>query len=408
MSWYIWCKKMISGLGVCVLILLLPTQLGLHLWPASAYLQGLRIDYLAPTLYAYDTVIILWYCMLVWQKKAPRISLLLILLIGINTTTSLVPFHTGLHWLRMLLSWYVYIDMFNKYKQQVMFLLIPMSLWQLTLVWQQFDNQSALQGVWYWLGERAIYPWMPDVAQTSLHGRLLLRPYGTFSHPNAMGGFFLVVHFLLVQYQYTTTKGLLAKGIGLFCAAAVLCLSFSRSTLLTFACIHILLLFTDARMRLCKMCFLARPLMLLVLIVVFASGTGDIYSASKRLYLLQQAYTQIPYHLATGTGFGGSVRLTAEYVFLNIPLFQPVHSVYILWILETGLVGVVWLIYTSYQKRHLIWRDLHTSAPLVAICVTALFDHYWLTQPQNMRLLLLVCAWLLSHPPVQKMVKYQS
>ena len=43
-----------------LIVFLAPTQLGLHFWPNSALVYGVRIDYLAPTLYFFDLLIILY------------------------------------------------------------------------------------------------------------------------------------------------------------------------------------------------------------------------------------------------------------------------------------------------------------------------------------------------------------
>ena len=41
------------------IILFLPTQLGLHFWPEYSKVLGLRIDYLSPTIYMTDVLILL-------------------------------------------------------------------------------------------------------------------------------------------------------------------------------------------------------------------------------------------------------------------------------------------------------------------------------------------------------------
>src|ERR1035437_8081006 len=49
----------ISKLFFYLLILFLPTQLGKHFWPNSSFVYGLRLDYLSPTLYFTDILILL-------------------------------------------------------------------------------------------------------------------------------------------------------------------------------------------------------------------------------------------------------------------------------------------------------------------------------------------------------------
>ena len=41
-----------------LLVVLLPAQIGKHFWPKEAFVRGIRIDYLSPTLFLTDLVII--------------------------------------------------------------------------------------------------------------------------------------------------------------------------------------------------------------------------------------------------------------------------------------------------------------------------------------------------------------
>ena len=38
---------------------LLPTQLGKHFWPGWSLISGIRVDYLAPTIYLVDIIVIM-------------------------------------------------------------------------------------------------------------------------------------------------------------------------------------------------------------------------------------------------------------------------------------------------------------------------------------------------------------
>jgi hypothetical protein len=42
-----------------LLIFLLPVQLGRHFWPDFSFVLGLKIDYLAPTVYLTDLLVLL-------------------------------------------------------------------------------------------------------------------------------------------------------------------------------------------------------------------------------------------------------------------------------------------------------------------------------------------------------------
>src|SRR6266704_691714 len=57
-------KWTMENLLFSLLILFLPTQFGKHFWPSFSIIQGIRVDYLSPTLYFTDILIILLF--LVW------------------------------------------------------------------------------------------------------------------------------------------------------------------------------------------------------------------------------------------------------------------------------------------------------------------------------------------------------
>ena len=56
--WLLNRKINLSAIFFYLLILFLPTQLGKHFWPNFSYVYGVRIDYLSPTLYFTDILII--------------------------------------------------------------------------------------------------------------------------------------------------------------------------------------------------------------------------------------------------------------------------------------------------------------------------------------------------------------
>ncbi|MEK9176076.1 MAG: hypothetical protein AAB520_01390, partial [Patescibacteria group bacterium] len=52
-----------------LLLLFLPTQLGLHLWPDFSFVHGIRIDYLSPTIYFTDFLIVILFLICLIKKK---------------------------------------------------------------------------------------------------------------------------------------------------------------------------------------------------------------------------------------------------------------------------------------------------------------------------------------------------
>ena len=63
-----WSEKILLFLT----ILFLPTQLGKHFWPQFSYIYSLRVDYLSPTLYFWD--ILVMGLLSVWVLRKPEIN----------------------------------------------------------------------------------------------------------------------------------------------------------------------------------------------------------------------------------------------------------------------------------------------------------------------------------------------
>src|ERR1035437_10261792 len=57
-SWLLSQRINLSAIFFYLLVLFLPTQLGKHFWPNFSYVYGIRIDYLSPTLYFTDLLVI--------------------------------------------------------------------------------------------------------------------------------------------------------------------------------------------------------------------------------------------------------------------------------------------------------------------------------------------------------------
>ena len=64
--------------------------------------------------------------------------------------------------------------------------------------------------------------------------------------------------------------------------------------------------------------------------------------------------------------------------FLNAWELQPVHNIFLLVFSETGIVGLIAFIYLFFS--------VSINSQLIAIILTGLSDHYWLTLQQNLLL----------------------
>jgi hypothetical protein len=373
-----------------LLILLIPTQLGKHFWPDFSLIYGLRIDYLSPTLYLTDVLIVLILFLWVVEEK-PKIKLSFwamlggfALLLGIISSTN---FEVGVYKLVKLfelvgLGYYVCRV---KSSWTIILRFLPWALVYTSLIAiVQFCQQSSLNN-WFWLlGERPLSVIVPGIALENLGGSLFLRPYATFSHPNSMAGLLLVG---LISTLFTFKKIRFFWGyLGLILWGIFLSFSYS-AWLVGVAILGLYFLFGKKKKSLFATGFLTTGLVVL--------GFTQISSQSviERWQLMLAAFSMIKDNFFFGVGLNNFiVRLPEYWVPISYRLWQPVHNFYLLTFAETGIVVFVLVIifFAKTARKLLAGKNYSLFLALVAILLLGFFDHYWLTLQQNQILLSLI------------------
>ena len=213
-------QKSISSILLYIFIALLPVQLGTFFFFRFSYISGVKIDYLAPALYLTDicaVLLIICNARYVYKKLHKHIILILLLFL-IN---ALFASHTAIgmyHFAKILEIAGLFIVIKNihlDYKKLIIILLVS-TLVEFLLCIGQMLSASSLQGIFYYLGERSFNLSTPGIAKVSLHGKEILRPYGTFSHPNSLAGFYLLFYtFILLSQRFTHNARLKYIRLGL-------------------------------------------------------------------------------------------------------------------------------------------------------------------------------------------------
>jgi len=395
---------------VCVFffIFLLPTQLTKHYWPSWSYVQGIGIDYLAFKISVLDIlsiiiVILHWQHYLSFSKIVKGISTLIILLGMLNSFFAVREIHTLLLWIGLAshtLALLIIVKNIRKYLTIIVVGIATSTAIQIILVMMQFMSQSSIQGVWYWLGERKIIMSLPDIAKIYVNGREFLRPYGTFSHPNALGGYYMLLFFFMIWFKKNilhTRLQILGANIVIFICPYLILSSFSKTAIIGFVIGSIILILNDKVYRKCKFCLVARVVMLLTITFIFAQLSGDPDSLTKRWVLIQNALQVIAQYPLWGVGFGNYVAAQAT---ILMPmkfssLFQPVHNVLLLVISEFGIGGLT-VIYMII--RRLMGIGIRYVLPMsiaLPVIITMMMDHYWVTAIQNQTLIIFVAMFLI-------------
>ncbi|MFN4212527.1 MAG: O-antigen ligase family protein [Microgenomates group bacterium] len=381
---------------IFLFILFLPTQLGKHFFLNFSYIEGVRVDYLAPTIYFIDIIFLL----LLFQNFPTIVFdfwkvwwIFIVLMINIFTASSKpIAFYSSLKIFKLLAVFFI----FKKIKisaKKVLLSLSIMGVVELFLTVGQIFYQRSLQGFFYFLGERYFTLATPGIAKASLNGIEFLRPYGTFSHPNSLAGFYLLVYFFVLTNK-KFNQFFYLKYLSLFIFSSLVFISFSKVAIVSYLILNVIYSFMSFPPRLkawrklqqeprfCKPCIIARTLTLLVVSFIFLQATTDPLTWAKRVELLKNALTIIFQHPVFGVGLGNYLLAQNQFV-LKYSLFfnQPVHNIFLLFFAEVGVpfgLFIFYKIFVFFKKNLFAIYYL-----LFAILITGFFDHYWLTLPQN-------------------------
>ena len=384
---------------------LLVSQLGKHFFFPFSYLSGIRIDYLAPTLYITD-ILSLPFLIYSIKKvfflrkfKVDPITLIMIILFTINLFFSL----SWPLWIYSMARFMQWISIFHIFKSEaknksifpaLLYGLLLGGFFELILSLLQLSSRQSIQGWWYYLGERSFSIVTPGIAKAYFLGKEFLRPYGTFSHPNSLAGFYLLLYAFVLTNKRVTNA--FFKTCFLVIASALILISFSRTAIVIYVLIN--LIYFAKNFFFCHTCFVAKIIIALFLILFAFNITGDINSFQKRNDFAQKSLSIIAQNPFSGTGLGS--YLIAQHQFpqkFSTFFEQPVHNIFLLIIAQLGipLSGLLFFSMYRYIERHL--KKMYFFLPFICIFLTGSVDHYWITLQQNVLVSAVIFGILFSY-----------
>lgn len=411
-----------------LLLLFLPSQLGWHFWPNWAVVDGVRVDYLSPTIYFTDVLVLvalLWGTIVVYKLNLQKLFddqkrglfMSMFLFIAVNTLFSVSPAVTTFKWIRFwgvvffgflfAKNWFRYLS-----KQMVIVSLgIGVLISSILAIWQ-FLIQQSVGGWWYYLGERTFTQVTPGIANAFISGQLLLRPYGTFSHPNILGGF-LGLALILIYAVFLREKRVNYQGFPylklylstvLVIGQTALFVTLSRAAIAAY--LLSLLIFVWRRQFIKKRRIQVVMLLCLIGLVVLGQRlsniTVEIEPILVRWQNLIRTWEGIWVSPIFGTGLGTApLVLKIEKISYSLR-FQPPHSVILTFLLETGILGTLFVIATLYRIFIKSWDkfrdgDALSIATVSFILLTGMVDHYWLTINQSSLIMIVLGGMALSY-----------
>jgi len=362
-----------------LVIFLIPSNLFFKLYESTAYINGLRVDYLVPKIYLTDLVIITFLISFFTKKlltKKETFSFILLVLIQFFSTNQMASWY---FLAKMFIFWmFLKVVLVNRkiyleYQQKYMGYVIGSTLiFQSLLATYQYFTQKSLVG-YMLLGEANLNNYA-GIAKTAIKGAEKILPYGTTAHPNVLGG---VLSIYLLIYLLLNTKIKLSKIVVVVLTTVALVLTQSISAILTLVT-GLVILFTKQGNKIKK----------------FRSG--------YRVGLVGVAF------ILTLTSLNGLNNFTArveEYGNNNemIRFVQPVHNVFLLIFAELGVTGVLALGYlisstkdwlsNKQKNNNKINAKNYPYAWIIILLPILLLDHYLITINTGQLLLILIAIF---------------
>ncbi len=383
-------------------LLLIPTQLGRHVWLNESSVLGIRVDYLSLIFYATDIAWLLW----VWtQRKKIKIELnffvlIMLLFMGINVIFAEAKVVAVYRWIRIWQWWLTWqLVILNKLKiKEYLLKIVP---WWIVgesfLGLAQIVKGGSINGLLWWLGERRFVYGGIGIAQMRILDEAWIRAYGTFSHPNSLAGFLLLAWWWfrrqkskINQVWYWVVSWSAVLGIILTGSRTVWVMSLGM--LIAEQFINKKKFWLDKKFL--GNTFLICGVVMLILGVVSIDyrvsdflGGWDVSSLQKRELLGVAAVRMIKASPLFGVGAGNFMVSLPKYQVGNFYWMQPVHNIVLLIWSEIGLIGIVmFLILGAEMVKKINWRKCWWL--LVIVGITGMVDHYWVSLPQN--------SWLLA------------
>lgn len=398
------------------LILILPLSLAKHFIIPQSYVQGLMVDYLVPTVYVTDLLLILLGVGLIGKhlvfgrygnnrgfdlKPTQRANLLiwapffLVLLVSSLNSFSL---QTSLYKsisviLKFVLFAYVVLEKPLLYK--TIKLLLPSTIFISVLGIFQFFHGGSIFDNYLFFGEQPYSFSTFDILRDELFGNTIIPAYSIFPHPNVLAGYLSIV----LLWILVTIKPSFYRDLTYLLGVMALFLTFSLVGWGVFLFGHFVL-FVQNSIQLRKLVLASILFSVVITIGLFFVGQYfPVHSLSTRSALLKSSYALFLENPFIGVGLNNSTILIEKH--LNLAFItrfvQPPHNIFVLLLVEVGLVGFLSLLFGMYYAASRTSQKSVFLVTFIQIILIGTFDHYLWTIHQTQLLFWLTLAFMLTY-----------
>lgn len=365
------------------------------------YVSGIATNYLVPTISILDLGICLLIASYVYEFGFKHVKVLLhnysmwillfagYLVLSALLNSSLLTLLNGGRLILGFVCLILAIDFFKLQKHKdfwkyMLVVLLVSVLVQGILGVLQFKMGASL-GLGL-LGESQIVSGMQGSSFVTLNNEVFLRAYGTFPHPNILGGY-LVMCLLLSLYLYMREDFRWKRGVMLLGILSSIFVVFTFSRICMLLVLIVWLVFLFFRFFVKKKGIYSFSIGLIAERFLNLLSGGDT-SWSDRVNLMRSSFVVIGENWLMGIGLGrftqgmeNDIPLTSN----GVMLIQPVHNVPLLTVSELGTVGTLLycVLLGSILLRNVKRLSWFKWLVIFVIVVIGCFDHYLFSLPQG-------------------------
>lgn len=381
-----------------VLLLFLPANLGYHFVSKSSYVHGILSDYLIPTLYLQDILVVILLALSFPRWLPSKIDKYLVwflfcVFLSVTISGFLISSIAGYFRLVLSVAFMLYVKSTYVWKKDKYFFLTVIgigvfifSMWGLL----QWCKQGSLFNNYLFLGEQPYSVSTRGINVENFFGKKVVPPYGTFRHPNVFAAYLCIFLFWIIS-------GVGKKKLLIFPLITGLLTLFLTVSLFTWIIflLGIVFICLNGRIKQRKVHTFAMRLVVITLmflpLIPLPRNIREHPSYYRRRDLLVSSYHVIKENPLFGVGYqsSGAVLEMEAIQKRDFYFAQPVHNIFVLIWVEAGTFALFFLcLYLGNLIKR--YNDHILFLSVYQILLLGSFDHYFFSAHQAQYIMWLI------------------